>query len=574
MSATELERQVNRARRLLWLNRWLRQFGWAATIGGLGFIITVIVQRLVYPGIPLTTIAGVLVGLVAAGSLVWLAIRHEDRVAAAEAIDEAAGLRERITSGLYCMGDEDPFARSVYADAVRTAQRVTVGRHLSVRYPRSFNWAGSTLIAALLVLWLMPSYDLLGLLARQQEIEKQRKALETTQVAVQQTMERVKQLAENNPALKDIEGFQDLVDPKTDGATDPDELKRDAIKRLDRLEEKLKAQQESAQSDELQEIKKMLQRLGEPQQAESAVDKLRQGLAKGDFQSAQKAIKELQEKLAKAKSEGNEAQVQAMQKQLSKLADEMDKLASQKRLEQELKKSGLREKDAKDLLENLSKRDLESIKKELEKKGLSPEQVKKLMKQVAKSKAACAKCKGLAKSMQAAAQSMKGQSGLESGEAAAELNKVGEQLSAMEMMEQELNDMQATLAELAEARQNLAGDEPSMGELGQSESGMGRNMASGRGGRAPREETGTKSTPERIRDKQSPGSIVGDMFVDGEQLKGEAYEKAVEAVSAAARDATEALERDRVPRLYQRPVKNYFGKIQEGLEKPKTETKP
>ena len=575
MKTHELEQQVRRARHRLWLNRWLRQVGWTITLGAVAFIVVVMVERLCQFGIGLVNVLGALAVLTALGSIVWLAIRHEDRLASAEALDEAAGLRERVTSGLYCADSDEPFARSCYADAVRTARRITVGRHLSVRYPRSFNWATCTVVAALLVLWLMPRYDLLGLLAKQQEQEKQRQAIKTTQAAVQQTVQQVKQLAEQSKALKETGGFEDLAELAAAEPFDADQLKRDAIKTLNRMSEKLQQQRDSAEGDQLDEIKKMLQRLTDPRQAETPVDKLRQGLARGDFKAAKKALDQMQEQLAKAKKAGNEAQVAAMQQQLAKLASQLEKAASQKRLKDEMKRAGLSEKDVQKLLENLSKRDAASIKKALEKKGLSKEQVQKLMKQIAKTKGACAKCKGLGRSLRAAAQGMKGSGDMESGQAASGLSQAAEQLSALEMLEQEMNDLQATLAELESAKEGLGGGPDDYGSLqGKFGRGMGPKPGRGRGGRAPRKETKFRGKAERLRGQQSPGAMIGQTFVDGQQLRGEAYEKAVEAATAAARDATEAVDRDRVPRVYHKAVKQYFGKIQEGLTKPKPATGP
>ncbi len=583
MDPNELDRHVTRARRRLWLNRWLRLLGWTLTGGAVAFIGIVLVERLCHLGIPFFHVTGGVAGLALLGSLVALTISREDRVAAAAALDQAAGLRERVTSGLYCAGQEDPFARSVYGDAVRTAKRVTVGRHLPVRYPRSMNWACCSLLAALVVLWLMPSYDLLGVFAREQQAEKKRMALETTQAAVQQAAKRVKQLAESSKALKEIEGLDALANLDANQPVEPNALKRDAVKKLDKLSERLRQEQASARFDELGEVKKMLRRLGDARDAKNPADKLRQSLVKGDFTTALQAVKQMQEQLAKAKAEGNQAQVEAMQKKLNDLANRIEKAASQERLKRDLQVAGLKKEDVEELLENLSKKDIEAIKKALEKKGLSKEQVEKLLKKVSKTKEACAKCKGLAKSLASAAKAMKGGGDLEAGQAGEALSKAGEQLSELEMMQQEMADLEATLGELANAKSDLTGGEGEGEGQGQARDqsegqgqgegiGMGK-QGIGRGGRAPREETKVKYKPDRVRGQQSPGAIVGELQIDGRQLKGEARERAVETVGAAAREATEAVERDRVPRQYHRVLKDYFREVQAGLEKPETPKK-
>ncbi len=572
MSANDLERQVIRARRRLWLNRWLRQLGWMATIGAGGFALTVIVDRLTHLGtnLPVAALAWAVAAIV--GSLLWLIVSHEDRMGAALALDEAVGLRERVTTGLYCAGSDDPFARSVCADAARAAGRITVRRHLPVRYPQSFHWAGCTVLAALLLLWLMPSYDLMGLLARQRQEEEKRQKLETTQAAVQQVTEQLKQISRDEDVLKELKELDALAEMEPNMAMEPDKLRREAAKKIEELSERLKQRQESAQYDELDEFKKMMRRLRQEQRSESPVAELRKSLAQGDFQAATRAIEKLKEDLAKAQSADNKAQVQSMQQQLAKLAKEMDALANQKRLEDDLKRAGLSKKERQDLLENLSKRDLESMKKSLEKKGLSKEQVKKLMKQIAKSKGACSKCKGLAGSLAAAAAGMQGSGDTESGEAMAGLSDAAEQLSEMEMLEQEMMELEATVAGLNDCKSGLCqGPGQSPGQGGQG-SGMGK-LGQGRGNIAPREETKRNLKSERVTGKQSPGAVIGRMFIDGEQLKGEAREEAAEVAKAAAREATEAIDRDRVPRQYHRPLREYFGKVQEGIGQPKPEPK-
>lgn len=581
MNANELERQIDRARRRLWLNRWLRQLGWLATFASGVFIVAVLVERMFYVGVPMAATAGALAGLAVLGSLIWLAVSRDDRMAAAQALDVAAGLRERVTSGLYCTGSDEPFSRSVYADAVRTVRRITVAKHLGVRYPRSMNWATCTTLAALVVLWVMPSYDLLGLFAKQRDVEERRQALKTTQAAIQQTVERLKERTPDESLLKDIETLADLASLKNAEATDAAELRRKAVKRLDELSEKLKRQKDSSESDEIGEIKKMLRRLDTQQEVSSAVDKLRQGLAKGDFKAAKEALKKIQEQLAKSKTPEDKAKAAEMQDKLAKLAADLDKLASQKRLADQLEKSGLSKKQADKMLENLSKRDLKDIKKDLEKQGLNKEQIKKLMKQIAKNKAACAKCKGLASSLGAASKGMKGSSDMSSGQAASDLAKASEQLSAMEMMEQEMADLEATLSELSSCKGGLCEGQGEgacpgggmFGEGGATGGGMGA-LGRGRGGRAPRKETKVKYSPDRLKGQQSPGAMIGEMFVDGEQMKGQAEQKAAEAVSAAARDATEAIDRDRVPRVYHRSVKDYFGGLQGDLKKAEPAKKP
>jgi hypothetical protein len=113
---TDLDRTVRLAQRRLWMNRWLRLLGWSATAAAGAYVLVALLNKLLsltehpwfYPGAALGA-AGVAMLI----SVVWLIATREDRPTAAAALDQAAGLKERISSGLYCAGSTDPFAQAV-----------------------------------------------------------------------------------------------------------------------------------------------------------------------------------------------------------------------------------------------------------------------------------------------------------------------------------------------------------------------------------------------------------------------------------------------------------------------------
>lgn len=57
------------------------------------------------------------------------------------------------------------------------------------------------------------------------------------------------------------------------------------------------------------------------------------------------------------------------------------------------------------------------------------------------------------------------------------------------------------------------------------------------------------------------GAIIGQRFVKGRQLKGESNVEFYDAASAAEIDATDALNKDRIPRVYRKGVKAYFDRL-------------
>ncbi len=98
-------------------------------------------------------------------------------------------------------------------------------------------------------------------------------------------------------------------------------------------------------------------------------------------------------------------------------------------------------------------------------------------------------------------------------------------------------------------------------------------MGQGRGGLAPEKPTDVAFKTERGKVHTGKGAIVGQFLVDGEQVKGEVKSNLVEVVSAAEREASDRINRDRIPRQYHKAVKQYFSNIQRSAkgEKPKEE---
>lgn len=57
------------------------------------------------------------------------------------------------------------------------------------------------------------------------------------------------------------------------------------------------------------------------------------------------------------------------------------------------------------------------------------------------------------------------------------------------------------------------------------------------------------------------GEIIGQMLIDAPQIKGEAAAELRDAVNSAVRDATDAVERNQIPRQYERVLKVYFERL-------------
>lgn len=85
----------------------------------------------------------------------------------------------------------------------------------------------------------------------------------------------------------------------------------------------------------------------------------------------------------------------------------------------------------------------------------------------------------------------------------------------------------------------------------------------GRGGIAAEEETRAAFVERRDKVRTGRGSIIGQYLVDGEQVRGDETSSVQEIVSAAEHDATDAINRARIPRRYHGAIKKYFSDIQQ-----------
>ena len=97
---------------------------------------------------------------------------------------------------------------------------------------------------------------------------------------------------------------------------------------------------------------------------------------------------------------------------------------------------------------------------------------------------------------------------------------------------------------------------------------MGR-MGQGRGGLAPEQQTAVDFKTERGKVHTGKGAIIGQFLFDGEQVKGDASSSFSEIVTAAEHDASDRINRNRVPRQYHKAVKAYFSNVQRSVQDTK-----
>lgn len=564
---TQLERQIRTAQYRLWVNRWLYGVSWFVAVAAGIFGLVVLIQRLYDLPMPLHWIGmGLATGAIG-GATAWMVARREDATFAAVTLDEAAGLRERLSSGQYCAGAADPFARAVVADAERASGSLSARQHIHLRMPQAFGWSAASIILAALMFLVSP-----GLLRSSEatEADEQIAQLEQTKVAVKRKMDAVRKMAEANPALQDLKEELGVRDVVAGGKLQrPADIRHEAIKKIDKLADAVKQKRKSSKYEATKEMRKMLRGIKVPQSANAPTQKLTKALAKGDFKTAKEEIKALREQLATLKSEEDRELVTKISKQLDDIAKQLEKLAKDEKLAEKLQQAGIKKEDLERLLQNLKKEDLDQLKKQLEEKGMSQQQIDKLVKQLQRRQQAGSMAKKLAQAMKQGCQcSNPGQM----GEALAGLSVAADQLSDLELLEQEMSQLDSALADLQNTRDGLDRPCPFCKGRGcgrcqgnKPGAGMGR-LGQGRGGLAPEEQTPVGFKTERGKVHTGKGAIIGQFLFDGEQVKGDVTSNFTDVVLAAEHDASDRINRNRIPRQYHKAVKTYFSTVQRSIK--------
>ena len=567
---TQLERQVRTTQHRLWLNRWFNDLCRWVAAAALAYAVCVFVQRLFDAPIPLFWV-GIAAGCVAiTGALIQTYIRRETAEFAAARLDAAAGLRERISSGRYIVDTADPFAAAVVTDAERASASITVRRHIRLTMPKPIGMTAGALALASLMFLLSP-----GLISRSEAkaSANNRDAVEQTKVIVKKKLERVRRLAENNPAFEDLEADLSRLDKEPAGKFHrPSDVRHEAVKKIDKLADAIKQKRESGKYDSVNAMRKMLRGLKVPKDSDAPTRKLARALAQGDFKTAKEEINAIKEQLATLKMEGDKELVVKLSKQLDDIAKQLAEAAKDKKLTQQLAQAGIKKEDIERMLQNLKKKDLDDLKKQLEEKGMSQKQISKLVKQLQKKQSAGSKCKQMSKALAQGAKCNSGQM----GEAIDGLSQAAAMLTELEQLEQEMNQIDSTLADLQNAKNDLGNSCSKCNGTGMkngktcgscSGDGMGKKIGKGRGGLASEQQTqvGVKVVRQKVH--TGKGAIIGQFLVDGEQIKGEVGSRLKEVVRTAERDASDLINRDRIPRQYQKAVKDYFSDVRKSLSK-------
>lgn len=573
----EVRRVVRLAAWRLWLVDAVRTLSVTATIAVTALLLAVVVERVL--GLSERFAPWWRWGVIGAaafvvlGAAAWALIRRRRALGVAVELDERAGLREALSTALCVHKQEDPWARAVVETAEASAKRVNVRQAIPFETPPMWPVPLATALATLLVWLFLPTFDVLGNKAKLVEAEKKQQEIVQVRNEIENREKILREmLNKTNVAFTEdkteLEGSEQRPE-----ANDPEAIRRAAVKKLTELTNRLEMEKNGERAAQADAIKEALKQLRQP--GPGPLDEFSRALARGDFNKAKEQLAELSKQLAEGSM--NPEQAQLTKKQLEDLAKQLEKIAKeQQRLEKKLEQQGLDRKSAAELAKAAATSP-EAMQKALEQqKNLSEEQKQKLM-EMAK---AMSKCQGACQSMSAAlskaAQGMS-QEGL-SQEGMEGLEQLAQELSESEMLEADMENLEAALSEakkqLRELGESLAGNCEGGGECegaGSSEWRSGSSDRMGRGSGGPgrgNDPYGPDAEPadftlekKKANTQTTAGPIIGTRLVNGPQVKGESVAEFAQGVAQGAQETAESIESQEIPREMQDAVKHYFGRL-------------
>jgi len=486
------------------------------------------------------------VGLAAAFGLWWR--RRQDEIQIALAVDDRLELREKLSTALHVRHRDDAFARAAIEDAVTTARdartREAVRRQFRVEPPN--RWWASPLLLALAVAagLLIPQGDLF---ARELPENTVVAAPEVVRQSFEATIEKIKESEELADELDDV--LKELDPSKLDPESlkTPEGAKREAIKKLSDLNERIEEMMDE-KGKTAEALKKSLEQLKSPSK-DGPAKELSKALAEGNFDDAKKALQELQEQ-AEA-GELSDAQKKALSDQLEDLSQQLAQMSKDKKaLEDALQQAGLDKKLA---------NNPQALQQALQQNQNLTQQQKQQLQQMAQAQAnANQMCQGMAGAMQQMAQGMGGQPGQMNQGA----GKMGQMLSDAENLAQMLKQARAMSNTLKGQCQGLGQGLGQNQGLAMRGRGAFGGPGQGQGGEAPRAKTPTGGQLTKVDSQDGSADIIANTLFEGPLIKGESNARFKEVARSAADSLAQTVNDDQIPRKYHDAMKHYTGELQ------------
>lgn len=587
----DIRRVLQTAARRLLVVSMLNTMVWTLTLAVTGLVLLIMVDRVLGFGLTeatgpalatLAKIALAAVGAALAAGVLWALLARKREAAVARIVDQRAGLRESLSTALCVERDQDPWSRAVVESAADKARRVVVRDAIPIEGPRS--WPMPTAAAALLILtfFLMPQMDLRGKRAEARAAEAARQEIEVAQQQARDAEEKIREIMQRTGLTLEEEAPDPDLEAAISKPQTAETIRKDKIRRLTNLNEKLEQQLANEEAKTLDAMKEMMRRLTMPGQGE--LSEFSRELSRGNFDKARQELEKLAEKLSSG--ELTPEDTEQLASQMKSLAEQLEQMAQQKgALEQMMQQAGVSPEQAKQLASNP-----EALQQALQQNQNLTEEQKQQLQDAAKAmQQAASQCQGMGQAMSEMASSMS-QSGMnQAGQQA--MDSMSGQLSSMEMMQADMTQLsdamsqcQSQMAKLGEGNGSQGWGQcqsQGPGMTGQWKPGSSMSQGSGSGGPGKGNGEGPEAQgadfmlkTEKANVRNQGGPIIGSRYVFGEQIKGEASAEFGDVIETAAERADEEITNMNVDPQFRGAVKHYYGRLGERVKAEQAKNPP
>lgn len=555
-----VHRVVRKASLRLFVRLFLQRLAVTTFVAVLGVLAAKVGFWMAGIGLDVGATVSIAAGFAVASAALWALVTRPRGVEVARAVDEAAGLRESLSTAWLYEQQTDPWSAAVRTDADRRASGVDV--RAALPFTLSKLWKAPPIAAAAVaIIWFVlpaTSPDIFGWLEKEEAQAKADQEMEEAQVAIKVAEEIAQKVAEKTG--QPLDQFKPEQNPELQT---PQAMRMAALDKLTQAEKALRDEVEKGDAAmKLEAMRRELSRMKQP--GPGPAENMARELAKGDFKAAQKELDDLAKQIDLG--ELDEAASQQLAEQLKNMQAQLEQIAKDKSsLEQALQQAGMDKQQAQQLAQQMAQnannpQQMQQMMQQAMQnmQNLTPAQKQQLQQQAQKMAEACKACQGMGQKMgqMAAACQNPGQGG--AGQASSGM------LSQMEMMQMEQMAAQAMLSQTQQQMQQMGGGMKSLqGAQGTGPmAGVGSDHATGDATDAVEVDRLAQRTPTHL----GQGPIVAERLVYGELVRGESVAQFSSAVQAASTGVAEAIEDNVVPIEWQESLQTYFGRLQKRAE--------
>jgi hypothetical protein len=589
----------------------------AFVLAGLA-LLTIVLQRLIHFGLPLTSL-WVGLGVLAVAALVLTVLNRPSREHAAVALDERLGLKEKFSTALSVRRSKDPFAQAVVHDAEQTAAGVRLAGHFPMEFPNVGYIAIGLAVLAVLAFMFIPKMDLFG---REKKAlaaaAEQRKVEEGRQIA-KDALVKLEAISKLAPEAKDVQ----IAKAHIDKIAEKPLATREATARrvaevMDQVEKSLaKSAKDNKEYAQAKATEKMLRSMNNPVEGTGPVAEAGRKLVKGDLEEFDKELNKAMKEFEKQAPKDQEQTAQ----QMKQLAQAMQQLAQDEKMQQQAQKqmqqAGMNQQDVQKAMENMQKaaagdqQAAQQLQQQMQQamQGMNQQQQQQLQQAMQQAQAnanaqAQAQQMGqaaqqLAQAMQQAAangqngQQQNGQNQQQMQQAQAQMNQqVQNMMQQMQAAQQQAQQMAAAQQQAQQAAQQAAGQAAGQGQgqgnqqgqqngpgqQGQWAQGDPQNKpGNGQGGpgQGAGGNTGKAVAPAAFKSETSKshydekGKHLASVYVKDKSIRGDAKLDLEKAVAAGLADEGDDIDDTRIDRRTQKVMQEYFRVVEKAAAEGK-----